>query len=283
MHRMKKPRMLTLLTLLLVVVAGMFAIRKCSHPVENKPLFPPAGSLPPKSGGDTIDVAIEISPLSFTLSSDTASGLDYELLKAIAEENGLKVKFHPFAPLDWAMTGLENGNFDLLISSLQSTSLLKKELPLTTSVYIDRQVLVQNKDFGRLINSPEELGGDTVWIAKGSPVAQRIKNLAGEIGDTIYIDDSAALTAEHLVMLTASGKIPRCVVSKGIADKMGQSHPNLNVSTPVSFNQFQVWAVSPKNLKLKDRLDGQIENFKKTPKYKTIINKYLGTENMMEN
>ena len=274
-HKQKIPKMLTLVALLLLTAIAMLAIKKCSHPSDRKALFAEAGALPPKSGDDTLDIAIEISPLSYSLSGDSAHGLDYDILTSMAAKNGLALKFHAFAPLDWAISGLEKGNFDILVSSLQSTSSLKERLPVTTSVYIDRQVLVQRKDTPHFISSPEQLGGDTVWIAKGSPAAQRIRNLSGEIGDSIFISDDEALTSEHLVMLTASGTIPRCVVSQGIAESMAEKDNNLDFSTPVSFNQFQVWAVSPANDRLRQRLDSMIEDFKLTETYKSLLDKYL--------
>ncbi len=278
MHKMKMPRASTLIVLLILVIAAMFFIGKCTNTSPQPPLFAQSGSYPAKSGGDTIDVAIEISPLSFNLSDDSIQGLDYELLCSMAQLNDLKVKFHSFAPLDWAIKGLENGHFDILISSLQSTSTIKNQLPVTSSIYIDRQVLVQNVKHPKHINSPEDLGGDTVWIAKGSPVYQRIENLAREIGDTIYINDTQALTAEHVVMLTAAGTVSRCVVSEGLALAMTIDNNSLDISTPISFNQFQVWAVSSKNKKLLQRLNNMLDAFKQTASYQAIIDKYFVTQ-----
>lgn len=272
---MKKPRMATLIALLAVVLAGMFAIKKCSHPANPEPLFAPADSYPAKASGDTLDVAIEISPLSYNISSDSISGLDYEILQSLAQNYGLKFKYHVFAPLNWAVKGLEDGHFDLLVSSLQSTTKIKTRLPVTTSIYIDRQVLVQAKNSKQKISSAEELGGDTIWIAKGSPVAQRLANLSGEIGDTIYVDDSRALTSEHLIMLTAAGKIPRCVVPEGLAKAMAADNSTLDADIPVSFNQFQVWAVSPRNPELLKKLNALLEQFSQTPQYQAIHQKYL--------
>ncbi len=277
---MKIPRPATLIALLALALAAMFAISRCSHRLADKPLFASAGDYPPKSGDDTLDVAIEISPLSYSLHGDSVSGLDYELLNGLARKYGLHIKYHAFAPLDWAVKGLEQGTFDILVSSLQSTSALKKRLPVTESVYIDRQVLVQNRDKAPLIKSPEQLGGDTVWIARNSPVAGRIANLAAEIGDTIIIDDSRALTAEHIVMLTAAGDVPRCVVGEGLARAMASKYPKLDISTPISFNQFQAWAVSPKKKALLTKLNAMLAAYIHSDEYRSISSRYIQETNI---
>ncbi len=260
--------------MLIAALSSMLFLSKCSKKI-NKPLFANAGAYPPKSGADTIDVAIEISPLGFSLSGDSVSGLDYEIINSICNQHGIAVKFHPFAPLQWAMNGLEQGYFDVLISSLQSTSALKEKLTLTHAVYIDRQVLVQRKNNKKFITSPDELGGDTVWIAKGSPSRQRILNLASEIGDTIYIIDDAALTPEHLIMLTATGKVPRAVVPRGVAANLGRVYPDIDISTPISFNQFQAWGVASANTDFATTLNRWIDDFSTTEEYKRLIEKYL--------
>jgi len=265
--------MLTLVLLLAATVAAMLMLGKCSHR-QASPLFPPAGTYPPKSGGDTLDVAIEISPVGYNISGDTVCGLDYELLRAMAAAHGRAVKFHPFSPLEWALKGLDNGSFDLLVSSLQSTLSLKNRIPLTRSVYLDRQVMVQRSDASNFISSPQDLASDSVWISAGSPSRDRIVNLAAEIGDTIYIIDDIALTPEHLVMLTASGKIPRAIAPEGVAKALQGKFPVLDISIPVSFNQFQVWGVSARRHDLLPLINSWIDSFVTTESYFEITDRY---------
>ena len=86
-----------------------------------------------------------------------------------------------------AFLGLYEHRYNLLVASIPSTSTLKKYFPLTDAVYLDKQVLVQLADSagGRgPILSQEQLRGDTVWIAEGSPFRTRLNNMAKELGDT---------------------------------------------------------------------------------------------------
>ena len=45
---------------------------------------------------DTINVAIEISPLSFSMATDTIGGFYYDLLRLISRKFDVKFKYHKF-------------------------------------------------------------------------------------------------------------------------------------------------------------------------------------------
>ena len=268
----KKGQPYLLVLLLIVVVAVMVALVRC----EKNEIKPGKLQLEKvKSGGDTLDVAIEISPLSYRISGDSIVGLDYEILRQLSKISGRAVKFHPFAPMKDATDGLADGIYDIIVSSLPSTETLKEQYLLSDPVYLDREVLVQLKDAKPFYDSPEQLAGDTVWIASGSPFAQRIANLAGEIGRPIHIVEPEGRTAEHLVMLVARGEIPRAVVNEGLARTMRQRHyPQLSVTTPVSFTQFQCWIVSHKRRGLLDDVNSWIKEFRTTTAYDRLLERY---------
>ena len=268
-HRIPRPA--TLIIALIVAVGAMFFAKKCSRPAES----PFTSSLPAKSGGDTLDIAIEISPLSYSLAGDTVCGLDYDILREIAYIHGRPVKFHPFAPMGYAVRGLDEGNFDLLVSSLPSTAALKDSFALTDQVYLDREILVQQRDATKKITEAHALAGDTVWIAAGSPLAGRIRNLAAEIGDTIYIIQNHPYTSEHLVMLVGAGEIPRAVVNEGLALSMAATDARLDVATPVSFTQFQTWALRKDNTALRDTINEWLRSFRTTDRYNKLIQRYI--------
>lgn len=268
----KKGRPAVLLALLAAVIVVMVLASKCSRPLPaTATLHPPTV----KSGGDTLDVAVELSALTYMPQGDTVTGLDYAILSRIACAHGIPVKFHPFAPLSYALDGMEGGLFDMVISTFPSTADFKSKYRLTEEVYRDREVLVQLKDSPGYVPAADGLGGDTVWIAPGSPFAGRIANLAAEIGDTIYVEQPQGRTAEHLVMLVASGDIPRAVVYGSLARRMKEElYPQLDTDTPVSFTQFQTWIVNPARAALADSLDVWLRQFRATPEYRALLESY---------
>lgn len=267
-----KSRSYLLLLLLAGVILAMFFISKCSHPSGREPRLQVERL---KSGGDTIDVAIEISPLAYHMDGDTVAGLDYDIMRAICRAAGRPVSFHVFAPLDYALSGLEEGVYDVVISSIPATTTAKDRFRLSEYVYLDRQVLVQLPDSANYVAAPEDLAGKTVWIATGSPFARRIENLSAEIGDSIHVEMIEGYTAEHLVMLVARGEIPRAVVNSGLAHKMKKEfYPDLDIATPVSFTQFQSWILTPNDPQLADSLDVWIKRFRDTPAYTSILHRH---------
>lgn len=255
----------------LVVATGLLMLTdRCSHRPGNP--FGPA--IPAHSGGDTLDVAIEISPLAYSLAGDTVDGLDYGMMLDMARANGRPVKFHPFAPLQYALQGLNDGNFDVVISSLPSTVKLKDEILLTDAVYLDRQVLVQHRADTPYISRAEQLAGREVWIADGSPLEINLRNLSAEIGDTIIVRTKPGHTAEHLLMLLSADSVPNAVVNEGLARSYCAGDTTLAYDTPVSFTQFQAWAVAPGNTGMRDMLNSWLSKYRRTPAYAARLSAY---------
>lgn len=264
------PRMSTLVLLLVLAVTSMWLIAKCSHRNDS----PFGAGLPPKSGGDTLDVAIQFSPLAYRISGDSIEGMDFEMLEQLARMHGRAVKFHAFAPMQYALDGLHAGNFDIVVASLASTQKIKDGLALTRAVYLDREVLLQRADSATMVHRPEDLVRRHVWVPAGSAFAERLQNLAEELGDTIYVHRSPDRTAEHLAMLVAGGEIDYTVVSSALAGAMQSKFDNLDAGTPVSFTQFQVWAVAPDNTALRDTLNRWLGTYVKTGQYAALLEKY---------
>ena len=97
----RRGQMILYLVLLAVVVGCMVALSLCDRPQvapEDRP-----------SGGDTLDIAIEYSPVTYYTYDDTLGGYNYDLLRLISDKTGCPMKFHPVVTLEKALTGLESG------------------------------------------------------------------------------------------------------------------------------------------------------------------------------
>ena len=257
------------IVILVLGVAGM--VRRCSHTSLN------TSASFAKAGGDTLTVAIEMSPLSYTLRNDTAEGFDYSILRAIGAEHHIIFDFYPTSNIDAAFMGLKNGDYDIVVASVPATNALKEHFLLTDAVYLDKQVLVQRRDSigGKgPVDSQIRLLHDTVWVADGSPYRTRLRNMSRELGDTIYIESPARHSSEHLAILTALGEVKQAVVNEAVARKIAADYPILDVSTPISFNQLQCWAVAPADSVLLDSLNHWLREFKQTPRYRQLLDKY---------
>lgn len=230
-----------------------------------------------RPGVDTLSVAIEMSRLTYTMHNDTAEGFDYQILADIGKIHKVPVSFHPFNDLEAAFKGLNDGGYDIVVASVPATNRLKEFFSTTNPIYTDRQVLVQQRDTSGVvkINSPEQLRNDSVWIAEGSPARTRLVNMARELGDSIFILSEPGYSAEHLAIMTALGELPRAVVSESVAKHVAADYPQLDVSLPISFNQFQVWTVAPRDSVLLDSINSWLESYKSSPAFQELKERYL--------
>lgn len=266
-----KGKLPILISLLILVLSSMWLLDRCSR--SNEKSIANSFAHPE---GDTIAVAIEMSPTSYYFSGDSALGFDYEMMKAIAEKHGLNIVFQPFAPIDYALDGLRKGDFDVVIATLPASGSLQKEFLATNDVFVDRQVLVRRKDDSNdSIPLQIKLLQDTVWITDSSPYRDRISNLASEMGDTIYVKSDPDYSAEQLVILTALGEIKQAVVNETVAKRIAADYPQVDISTPVSLSQFQPWLLQQGKAELRDSLNVWIEQYKDTPDYQKLTEKYF--------
>lgn len=258
------------LGLLLAAFITMWLIRTCSIPSP----FSKAGAKP--SGGDTLDVAIDYGPMSLFTYDDTLGGFNYDMIREIATANGLKVKFHPVTTPGSSIEGLENGLYDIVVSDIAATAEASENVVFTEPVYLDKQVLVQKKDSAgnTEVSSQLDLAGREVWVTSGSPSAMRLRNLSAEIGDTILVKEDPDYGSEQLVMMVAVGDIPLAVVNERTALRLAGEYPGIDVSTAISFTQFQTWALRKKEMELTDSVNSMIKRYKQTDGYKDLLRRY---------
>lgn len=221
----------------------------------------------------------EYNSISFYVDGDTIDGFHYELIQAFAREHGLQADITPEMSFEKRLSGLAEGRYDLIATSLLATSELKDSLLLTQPIVLAKEVLVQRKpttaaDSASFVRSLLDLAGKTVHVVKGSPSTLRIRNLAQEIGDTIGIHEIAQYGDEQLIALVAHGDLNYVVCDENIARIAADSLPQIDISTAVSFTQFYAWGVSKQSPALADSLNAWLARFLQSEAYRQIHRKY---------
>ena len=244
-----KGQTLLYVALLGVTIALMVMLSRCDQP------RPAAIDHP--SGGDTLDVAIEYSPITYYSYDDTLGGFDYDLLRLISQHCGRPMKFHPIVTLSRGLEGLNDSTYDVLVAQFPTTVDGRERYLFTDPIYIDKQVLVQRAQNG--IKRHFQLAGDTVWVVKGSPMKERIEGLSREIGDTIHVMTDPTYGAEQLLLRVAAGEIKYAVVNQSIARIMSDKVQGLDISIDISLSQFQAWVLRKNNQALCDSLNRWID------------------------
>lgn len=268
----KKWQVALYVALLAIVIVLMVLLRNCGN---DEGLVGAHNRVVQSSGGDTIDVAIEYSPLSYYTYGDTLGGFNYEFLKLLGSTCGMHFKFHPIVSLQTGLDGLKRGTYDVMAAQFPVTRENKEHYLFTSALYLDNQVLVQRNDEGIVIGSQLDLAGDTVNIVKGSPMRERIMSLSREIGDTIYVVQDSVYGPEQLFLMVSTGDIKYAVINVSIARKLASTHPNVDVSQAISFTQFQSLTLDKGEIELCDKLNDAILKVKKMPHYNELLKKYF--------
>lgn len=258
-----------LLLLLILAVGAMIALKKCSA-CRHRYM---CGTAP----GDTVNVALQYSPVSFYMKGDTLGGVDYDLLHIISRTHDIHFRYTPVTTVAEGLAGLRAGRFDIVAANLPMTSALRDSFLVTEPVYSDRQVLIQLRDttgHRKMVESTLGLRGDTVYVTRNSPNVERLQNLIREIGDTIYIRE-VPNTAEQLFIMTALGEIQLAVINEQIARSMSDDYPQVDYSTGVSFTQFQPWVLQKNEQALCDSLNSWLTQLKETPLYRELVKRYF--------
>lgn len=270
----KKGQPIFYIALLMIAFLLMAVLHKCNGSGENVTILPVSNT---HSGGDTIDVAIEYSPISYYTYNDTLGGFNYDLLRLIAKRSKRPMKFHSFVTLSIALDGLEKGYFDLLAGQFPMTTENKNKYLFTETVYLDKQVLVQRvlKNGGIAIKSQLDLAKDTVYIVKDSPMLDRVKGLSREIGDTIHVEVDSLYGPEQLFLRVATGEIKYAVINERIARELLKNYEGkIDISKDISFSQFQSWALKMGNDTLCRFFNQHIRSLKSTNTYHQLARRY---------
>lgn len=181
------------------------------------------------------------------IENDTVSGFQCELLRMLADSLHLEVKIFVENSFAASLKGLREGEFDLIARNIPITTELRNKVAFTDPVLKNRQVLVQRtqraNDRQQPIRNQLDLGGKTLYVPEHSPFLLRLRNLAKEIGDSIYVKHIPNYEAEQLIIMVAKGDIDFAVTDEWTAKKAKKNNPEIDILTAIGFTQPEAWAV----------------------------------------
>lgn len=213
-------------------------------------------------------------------------GYEYELLQLLGNYLGVEVEIKIKPSIKEMISGLNNFEGDIIAFNLTVTKARAQEVAFTYHHNTTKQVLVQRRPVNwrrmrlheieeKLIRSPLELEGKTIYVRAGSSYLMRMKNLSEEIGGEINIVEAPEnLTTEDLIRMVAEGEIDYTVSDENIAELNQAYYPILDVSTELSLPQKIAWAVRKTSVKLLDTINVWIQKMRKKTDYYVIYNKY---------
>ena len=276
-----QPRVfLNLVTLLLL----FFTFLSCSNGDKNRFSKREVNDLPQILEKGKLLAITDYNSTNYFIYRGQPMGYQYELLQDLADHLDIELELVVSNNLEETFNCLMMGDCDLIAYNLTVTGERKKQFSFTVPHSQTRQVLVQRKPEGwekmssneldrKLIRNLIELGGKQVYVQHHSAYIERLRNLSGEIGDSIHIVDMPD-EAEMLILQVAIGEIDYTVCDENVALVNQTYFPNLDVLTAVSFPQNLAWAVNSNANDLRDEINEWLTEYRKTARYYVIYNKY---------
>jgi polar amino acid transport system substrate-binding protein len=143
-------------------------------------------------------------------------GFDMDFIRLVADAAGMELKLQNIG-WDGIIPGLNNGNYDCLISAMTITSERKKQINFTTPYFSIRQAIVVKQD-NKTVKGPEDLIGKTVTVQNGTTgdlYASKIKDIKMKRFDTnpqaiqeLLNNNADAAVMDDLVGFNAVKKSP---------------------------------------------------------------------------
>jgi len=217
----------------------------------------------------------------------TPMGYQYELLKSLANQLDVKLVLEINNDLNQCFEGLNTGEYDIIALGLTITKERNELVDFTIPITQTRQVLVQRKpDKWRkmktydeveqhLIRNPLQLVGKTINIQKNTTFNSRLKNLSDEIGGNIFIIEDPEKEVEELITDVVNKEIDYTICDEHIALVNEKYYPDIDVKTPISFQQNIAWAVKKGDSVFLTEINNWLANFNKSITSRFIYNKYF--------
>lgn len=275
---------------ILAVVILMFAFSTCveqtrSASVWNNGRFEaPLRDLDGILREGKLRVVVDYNYTNYFVYRGKPMGFKYEMLKQLSRDLDVKLEFVVSNDLEETFRGLETGRFDLAAKNLTVTSERIKRVDFTEPIMQTRQVLVQrrkSKGNDAFVHNQLELAGKTVTVQKNTAFVARLHHIQEEIGSRLTVAEDSVAGVEQLVAMVSSGEIDYTVCDEQVARLYSRHFENLDVSVPVSFRQNIAWAVRKDAVRLKEYLDGWLEDFSHTARYRELQVKYFSADRHM--
>lgn len=213
------------------------------------------------------------APFSFTQAgSDTLQGIDGEMINAIAEQKGWKLKVFT-TEFSTLIAGLKAKKADAIVDAMYITDERKKEISFTDPWYTQGEGMLVPA--GSAVTSRDQLQGKVLGAQTGTAFADFIKTLGGS--ETKLFDSQAAI-----ITAVANRQVDAAFTDSAVLSYSLVKNPNPKVKLvdpyKPHFPGIIGAGVRQDDTQLLSDLNSGLADLKKTPKYLEILKKYGLTE-----
>lgn len=199
------------------------------------------------------------------------TGIDIDLIKAIAEDQGFEIEFNPM-DFGGIIPALQANQLDVAIAGMSITDDRKKVVDFSDPYFDAGLSLVVSKD-NTDITSLEDLKGKTVAVKSGTTGSKFAMDNESKYGYTVsQFEDSPSMFQE---------------VSNGNADVLLEDYPviayaiaesGLELKTTgerLTGDQYGIAVLKGENADLLEKINAGLKELRDSGKYDEILNKYI--------
>ncbi len=231
------------------------------------------------SNEKTYEIATDttFAPFEFQDTNGEFVGIDIDLLKAIAKDQGFKVKIKQLG-FNAAVQALESKQVDGVIAGMSITDERKKKFDFSTP-YFESGVVMASKEGNDDIKSYKDLKGKTVAVKTGTEGASFANSIKDQYGFKVTtFDDSSSMYDDVKTGNSAAAFDDYPVLAYGVAQGNG-----LQLVTDKEKGGSYGFAVSKgQNKELLDKFNAGLANLKESGEYDKIVDSYLSTKKSEE-
>lgn len=211
-------------------------------------------------------------PFESVTTDNEIVGFDIEIMKAVADKAGIKIKIVN-TPWDGMFATLANGDRDILISAITITDERKKEMDFTNSYFEAKQLIAVKND--STVSKFEDLKDKIVGVQTGTTGDIVVMKLLGEGNTNIKRFDTTPLALKEL----ENGGVNAVVADNGVVDNYVRNNSDKGIKTVTddSFEKEEYGiAVKKGNKELLDKLNEGLKIIKEDGTYDEIHKKFFG-------
>lgn len=217
-----------------------------------------------------IGTDVTYPPFEFANQKNRYVGIDIDLMKAIAKQEGFKVKIKPLA-FNAAIQALESGQIDGLIAGLTITPARRVKFDFSTPYYKTGTIMAVAKN--SKVHSLKQLHGKRVAIKTGTAGATYANSIKHKYGfKTVTFDDS-----DNMYQDVVTGNSAACFEDQPVMQYSIQQGMKLKIVTQPTENGNYGFAVKRgQNQALLKAFNRGFSTLQHNGQFATIQQRYLG-------
>nr|WP_155287901.1 amino acid ABC transporter substrate-binding protein/permease [Lacticaseibacillus zhaodongensis] len=252
---MKRKHIITLLILGIIAIIGAFA---------------PQTTAAAKEKTYTFGTDVTYAPFEFANKKNVYVGIDIDLMRAIAKEEGFKVNLKQLG-FNSAVQALEAKQIDGVIAGMTITPERQQKFDMSDPYYPTGPVAAAEK--GSKVKSLKDLRGKRVAIKTGTAAADYANSIKKKYGfTTVTFDDS-----DNMYQDVASGNSAACFDDQPVLQYAIATGVKLHlISKPSTMKYYGIAVNKGRNDGLMKKINAGIKKVKADGTYDKIVAKYLG-------